>query len=689
MSTASKVTFAASLLFTGSCIAGVYYMKEIQFNVITSAYIDIRGFERLTAKQQARRIGIERDDERRKQLRENAVDHEQQAILHQKLLKEQAVHRTAYGGMQAACNFAGTGQDGVEAGKRTPSSMLAIYQKRTLSFVKDGRCFHLMCTVIPAVNTPDFTMHNDILRLIVDQLDPAVPADIRALHTCLLVSRSSFQLAAAKLWSDHGLYHTARGLTPRTQLAEGGSSFKSINKTLVGLCKQGGDGDDRADNWRAWRCRVYVRSVTVIDVHNHEHGKGDIMLDPSVVAPLFGRIACVIINTMPYAKKPPESESAWLDWIKTRMASPLEHGPSEVVYHAPVLEDVAGFVRFPCVKTLTVTCRVEHVAQVTSMVLNQAETGLRALRFETWDEDWYDGIDDSWNDDDLNEWKDVRVKQPAMLRQLKLANYEPVRQPTVLKGFLAQFELLTHVDLFLKGFCASQVSELERCAGTLTHLTLRSAYCEYEEGDQLYHQVFTTIGRLTNLTHLSVHLDADLPPGAPKSVFMDSLAKLVKLTCLTILGSEWAGEGLTAALDGMRDLRELALCFSKDEDDFEFDLDESSAVPVDLEISARRLRMLEVVGAQRLVVMDLDELLRDGWDRLETFRVVGCLVGPRGYEGAAEDKMKFKELLLDTRRTPRLKYAVYGDDSEAMEEAVFERDGSRRFDYVIDLVCRG
>ncbi|KAJ3299136.1 hypothetical protein HK104_009930 [Borealophlyctis nickersoniae] len=71
MSRASKVTFGAACAFTASCIAGVYYMKEVEF--------------------QTRRVGIERDDERRAKKRENQAELERQEALRRELEKEQRV----------------------------------------------------------------------------------------------------------------------------------------------------------------------------------------------------------------------------------------------------------------------------------------------------------------------------------------------------------------------------------------------------------------------------------------------------------------------------------------------------------------------------------------------------------------------------------------------------------------------
>ncbi|KAJ3176983.1 hypothetical protein HDU87_004698 [Geranomyces variabilis] len=71
MSTASKATFALSLLATGTTIATVHYMQQLDFTT--------------------RRVGIVRDDEKRAQRRENVMELERQEALRAQLEKDQRV----------------------------------------------------------------------------------------------------------------------------------------------------------------------------------------------------------------------------------------------------------------------------------------------------------------------------------------------------------------------------------------------------------------------------------------------------------------------------------------------------------------------------------------------------------------------------------------------------------------------
>ncbi|KAJ3033052.1 hypothetical protein HK097_004990, partial [Rhizophlyctis rosea] len=58
MSGKAKLTFVGSLIFTTCTIASVYWLKNVQF--------------------QNRRVGLERDLERRAKHKENAADYEKQ-----------------------------------------------------------------------------------------------------------------------------------------------------------------------------------------------------------------------------------------------------------------------------------------------------------------------------------------------------------------------------------------------------------------------------------------------------------------------------------------------------------------------------------------------------------------------------------------------------------------------------------
>ncbi|KAI9349079.1 hypothetical protein BDR26DRAFT_671825 [Obelidium mucronatum] len=71
----SKLTFAGSILFTTLTIFGVFKLKDDELTV--------------------RRLGIVRDDERRRQILENTIEYERNEALQAKLLGEQAVSETS------------------------------------------------------------------------------------------------------------------------------------------------------------------------------------------------------------------------------------------------------------------------------------------------------------------------------------------------------------------------------------------------------------------------------------------------------------------------------------------------------------------------------------------------------------------------------------------------------------------
>ncbi|KAJ3190526.1 hypothetical protein HK101_008730 [Irineochytrium annulatum] len=505
-------------------------------------------------------------------------------------------------------------------------------------------------------------LNSDVLALVLDELSACFRPHIPALHSCLLVSRTLFELAAPRLWSTHTAFDTSDGIGPSSDVANKRSDFDSINRAFVELCKSGNPAASaNADGRRAWRCRVYLRSITSLDVNPSES-----TIHPDLITPLLGTIRKVTINMG--KEGPSAAQAPWLDWIKDRMSS-VDGGASEIVYRGYRVDSVLEFARFPCVTTVTVpVCLISDLEAIVRMILS--ETGVHNVRVMKSDEDQFDAK--------LGRWGGNASAQRS-LRQLDIDETLEGDDTMIMPGFLGQFERLTHLRVGAERLSGSQVIELERCSATLTQLVVSVRYTTDEEACQ----IFGTLGKLVNLRHLGLSVEgyAEVAEIAPGTRFTAALANLVQLRRLTIDGDGdelWDSEGMSMALAGMLDLRDLKLDFELSE--------EPGPRDVDLVLRVRQFVSLAVYGPRRVAIADIAAIVRDGWRRLEALSIEAEVVGPGETLGSLVDATASDILhgvMLDATRTPSLLLSFVGPTT-AQTKVVVQPGGGRDVSVVYD-----
>ncbi|KAJ3191536.1 hypothetical protein HK101_007612 [Irineochytrium annulatum] len=508
------------------------------------------------------------------------------------------------------------------------------------------------------------SLSNDVLGLIVDELDPIFPPDIRTLHSCLLVSRGLFQLAVRRLWQSHFYYDTAVGIQSHIR-GRACSVLDVINLGLREACLHRGSSPEisaetQGQRWLIWRHRLYVQSVTVLKIV-----LDPFQLEPALITPLLGRIRTVHISTMVsnlYA-------SVWLDAVSQEAAG---NNVDEIIFFDRPMQRDPDFARHRYATTIKVVCCDANVEGVAALILNY--TRVRNLSLT--------------GGSTLNPTRSLaeRIRNPSQLRQLNIGIFFP-------QGFLSQFTALTHIKMLVDGLHASGLTDVDHCAGTLTHLTLRILVTDGAASDCA---LFAAIGRLTNLTELKVVVLGDVRGlGKPMiRVLMESVTRLEGLRSLTIEGNGWPEAGLSAALAGKPHLRDLRLVFAVGNYYCEgnpFDVDERDTVrDVDLAINAQGLATQHVRGARGVVIRDLNAIFQDGWRRLESIVVGGNILRARPSElknvltliendgvGRTRPEALLKEVLLDPLQTPllhRVKCIKWKGS-----EMIFKRGGGREF----------
>ncbi|KAJ3191586.1 hypothetical protein HK101_007584 [Irineochytrium annulatum] len=480
-------------------------------------------------------------------------------------------------------------------------------------------------------------LNDDVLALILDELDPTAKRCIHTLHSCLLVSRGFFQLAAARLWPQHFWYLTGTGVAPKTAFAtskENSVARNSINRVIEHLCEPGDQVSTSAgDGRRVWRCKIYLRSLTALCVGPAAS------LAPDLITPLMGKIRSVTIKTESVG--PTVLEAFWLDWVKQQMSS--GDGASEVVYASEPVARVLEFVAFRCVTTVTVTYwESNELAPLAAMVLNNSD--VRNLRF-------VEGENAERPVERLLEnWREVPIKRPGVLRQLRIDHHSRALL-IVSPSFYAQFAFLTHLIapkmLFGSSFRAAQ---LAGCAGTLTHFSLWLTATDVE-------QQLAVLSSCVNLEELNVTANHS------RSQLISALSKLVKLRKLTIRGDKWKVP-LISSLNAMPRLRDLELQFLM------------ASRGAQVVIPFRRLSTVAISGILWVVMEDIEAIVEAGWGRLEWMRIEGDVIGPEEVDGAATAGLALREVMADAERTPMLDFAEWS--SSGLESKVAVRTGGAR-----------
>ncbi|KAJ3158614.1 hypothetical protein HK101_001262 [Irineochytrium annulatum] len=485
---------------------------------------------------------------------------------------------------------------------------------------------------------------DDVLALILDELHPTAALDVRALHSCLLVSRGTFHLAAARLWPPHFWYLTGTGIARKPEpTVRGYFTLHFINPVIEQLCKPGDQALASAgDAWRVWRCKIYLRSLTALCV------SPEASLGPALITPLMGKIRSVTIKTE--SAGPTAQENLWLDWIKPQMSS--GDGASEVVYAGEPVKRVLEFATFRCVTAVAVTYwwsdELDHLA---AMVLNN--TGVRNLRFV---EAEYMGrpierkLEKRWEP----------IKRPGALQQLRIS-YDSDSHHIIRAGFYAQFASLTHLIVpMMHTEYKFRATELAGCAATLTHLSV----CLWLTADDVEQQV-VVLGSCINLEEL-----VGLRPTTTytRTRLGAALSRLVKLRKLKMTGDYWDGLPLTSLLNAMPRLRDLELNFS------------STTHGGRVVIPFRRLSTVTIRGITPVVIEDIDAVIEAGWGRLERMRIESDAIGPGEVDGTATAGVALQDVMMDAERTPMLVAAVWGSRSRKSKVTV-KTGGSR------ELLC--
>ncbi|KAJ3191538.1 hypothetical protein HK101_007614 [Irineochytrium annulatum] len=487
-------------------------------------------------------------------------------------------------------------------------------------------------------------LNNDVLALILDELDPTAGLGVRTLHSCLLVSRGSFRLAAGRLWPQHFWYLTGTGVAPKSELAKRGEDPVASN-LINGVIERLFKPDDQpsvsaGDARRVWRCKVYLRSLTALCV-GAAATRG-----PALVTPLMGKIRSVTIDTE--ATGPTALEELWLDWIKQQMSA--GDGASEVVYAGEPVQRVLEFAAFQCVTTVAVTYwESDELEPLAAMVLNNSV--VRNLRF----------VEGKYADRPverlLENWREVPIKRPGALRQLRIDHHS--RALLIMEaGFCAQFTSLTHLIVPSMMFGSNfKATELAGCTGTLKHLDVWLSLTADDVEPQL-----AVLGSCVNLKKLEVQLmrtTSDI-----RTRLCSAISRLVKLEKLAISGHIWRELPTVSLLHAMPRLRDLVL-------DFRIPILHARVV-----IPFRRLSTVAIFGIRQVVIEDIDAIIEAGWGRLEWMRDDGDVIGPGEVDGTATAGLALRDVMADAERTPMLDWAMWS--ASGLESKVAVRTGGVR-----------